>query len=140
MRHTELFDDGWSVLVGDLEPPVARNTAKTGTAGGPSDLTLHEGAEPPVPDGLRRFLGEAGATRMFGTAPDLDAAWTPVDLPDDWTTRSSPRPRTSRGPRTSGTRACGAVSSRSAPRGYRRSSTCRENWDGATHRARNSTA
>ncbi len=91
MRHTELFDDGWSVLVGDLEPSVARNTAKTGTAGGPSDLTLHEGAEPPVPDGLRRFLGEAGATRMFGTAPDLDAAWTPVDLPDDWTTRSSAR-------------------------------------------------
>ena len=41
-----LFDDDWSVLRGELPQPVARNTAKTGTAGLAADLTLAEGDMP----------------------------------------------------------------------------------------------
>ena len=47
-----LFDDNWTMLRGDLPQPVARNTAKTGTAGMAADLSLDEGGRMPIPDHL----------------------------------------------------------------------------------------
>ena len=88
------FDDDWAVLVGDLDPPVPRNTAKTGTAGGPSDLTLDEGGRIPLPEALVAVIGEDVIRQFLGDKTGLQGDWLPVQLPDDWTTRTPPVPPT----------------------------------------------
>ncbi len=86
------FDDGWAVLLGDLDPPVPRNTAKTGSAGGASDLSLDEGGRLPLPDAIAARLGDELVQAFMGKARSLHGEWLPVQLPDDWTTRASPLP------------------------------------------------
>jgi beta-galactosidase len=86
------FDEDWTVLVGELNPAVPRNTAKTSTAGGASDLSLAEGGRVPLPEALAARLGDDLLEQFVGKARELDGDWEPLQLPDDWTTRTPPVP------------------------------------------------
>ncbi|MHB8467312.1 MAG: sugar-binding domain-containing protein [Acidimicrobiales bacterium] len=87
MRRQLDFDEGWTFRRGELATPLPRNGPKTGTLGGASDLTLAEGADPPMPASMRAAFGQDMGVRMFNVDADLDPDWEPVALPDDWTTR-----------------------------------------------------
>lgn len=87
-----LFDDDWSVLRGELPQPVARNTAKTGTAGLAADLTLAEGGKMPIPDHLIDKIPPALMEAARAEFRTVKGDWLTVSLPDDWTTRTPPDP------------------------------------------------
>jgi beta-galactosidase len=88
------FDDGWTVLLGDPDPTVPRNTAKTASSGGPSDLSLDEGGRLPLPERIAARLGEELLREFMGSAKSVQGTWDPVRIPDDWTTRTAPLPPT----------------------------------------------
>jgi beta-galactosidase len=85
------FDDDWMVLLGEPDPPVPRNTAKTASAGGASDLTGEEGGRPPLPERILERLGPELIEEFLGKAKVLLGDWSAVQLPDDWTTRTPPQ-------------------------------------------------
>src|SRR5947207_9714837 len=72
---------------GELSTPIPRNGSKTGALGGASDLTLAEGADPPMPAAMRAAFGRDVGVRMFNVDAALDPGWEEVAIPDDWTTR-----------------------------------------------------
>jgi beta-galactosidase len=88
------FDAGWTVLLGDLDPTVPRNTAKTASSGGPSDLSLDEGGRLTLPERIAERLGDDLLREIMGGARSVQGTWDPVQLPDDWTTRTPPIPPT----------------------------------------------
>jgi hypothetical protein len=75
------FDDDWTVLRGELHPPIPRNTAKTGSAGGPSDLSLDEGGRLPLPERIAARLGEDLLREFMGGAEAVRGEWDPVRGP-----------------------------------------------------------
>ena len=75
---------------GDLPQPVARKTAKTGTAGMAADLSLDEGGRMPIPDHLLDKIPPAMLEAALAEFRAVKGDWLDVNLPDDWTTRTPP--------------------------------------------------
>ena len=89
--NRQLFDQDWTVHVGDDIARPRRVTAKAATANGWSDLTKEErdasGHSETVVETMGRHFQ---AVKLRPSS--ADAAWNPVDLPHDWGIKTKPAP------------------------------------------------
>lgn len=87
MRILNKFNEDWFFHAGELKVPFKKNVAKTGTCGGPSNLTIEEGANYPTPKHIAEALGEGMGMFFMNFAQKLEGTWENVAVPHDWRIR-----------------------------------------------------
>lgn len=79
-----LFNNGWTFHRGELKHPVEKINTKTGTCGGPSNLTAEEGFVYRLHPYMAKKMRMENANSLYHVAEKLEDDFIAVQLPHDW--------------------------------------------------------